>query len=356
MVNQIDIRFMKRCLQLAKKGLGNVAPNPMVGAVIVHENKIIGEGYHKKYGESHAEPNAIKSVKNKSLLAESTIYVSLEPCNHFGNTPPCADLILKTKFKRVVIANTDPNPKVNGSGIHKLEEDGIEITTGILENEGHKLNRRFFKTQIEKRPYIILKWAQTINGFIDSLNKSPLQISNNQNKQLVHSWRAQEDGILIGAQTFINDSPSLNTRNITGKSPTPILLLTKKLKLDYTLWKAKKQFIIIAPEHPSNMPRNAKWIPLRHSLNDSISELLNYNISSILVEGGGKTHQSFITKNLWDETRITKGKFSIESGIKAAKWGLKTPSFEVDQHDNVVDYFFNDGVNDQISRKNVGHD
>jgi diaminohydroxyphosphoribosylaminopyrimidine deaminase/5-amino-6-(5-phosphoribosylamino)uracil reductase len=345
MVNQFDIRFMKRCFQLAEKGMGNVAPNPLVGAVIVHDNKIIGEGYHKKYGASHAEPIAINSVENKSLLTDSTIYISLEPCNHFGNTPPCADLILKTKFKRVVIANTDPNPKVNGSGIQKLKEAGIEITTGILENEGKLLNRRFFKTQIEKRPYIILKWAQTINGFIDSLDKTPLQISNDQNRQLVHSWRAQEDGILIGAQTFINDSPSLNTRNITGKSPTPILLLTKKLKLDYTLWKAKKQFIIIAPEQPSNMPRNAKWIPLRHSLNDSISELLNYNISSILVEGGGKTHQSFITENLWDETRITKGEFAIESGIKAAKWGLKTPSFGVDQKDNIVRYFFNEGEN-----------
>jgi len=345
MVNQTDIRFMKRCLQLAEKGLGNVSPNPMVGAVIVHENKIIGEGYHKKYGESHAEPNAIKSVENKSLLAESTIYVSLEPCNHFGNTPPCADLILNTKFKRIVIANTDPNPKVNGSGIHKLKEAGIEITTGVLENEGRILNRRFFKTQIEKRPYIILKWAQTINGFIDSLDISPLQISNNQNKQLVHNWRAQEDGILIGAQTFINDSPSLNTRNVAGKSPTPILLLTKNSELDYTLWKDKKQFIVIAPEQPVTLPGNAKWIQLKPSLSASISELLNYNITSILVEGGGKTHQSFITENLWDETRITKGKIAIESGIKAAKWGLKTPSFEVDQNDNVVDYFFNDGRN-----------
>ncbi len=344
MVNQFDIRFMKRCFQLAKKGIGNVAPNPLVGAVIVHDNKIIGEGYHKKYGASHAEPIAINSVENKSLLTNSTIYVSLEPCNHFGNTPPCADLILKTKFKRVVIANTDPNPKVNGSGIQKLKEAGIEITTGILENEGRVINRRFFKTQIEKRPYIILKWAQTINGFIDSLDKTPLQISNDQNKQLGHNWRAQEDGILIGAQTFINDSPSLNTRHFEGKSPIPILLLTHNLELDYTLWKDKKHFIIIAPEKPRILPKNAKWIKLQPLFSDSISELLNYNITSILVEGGSKTHQRFIAKNLWDEMRITESKLSIKSGIKSAQFGLKKPSFELQQNNNIVRYFLNNSL------------
>ena len=341
MEKDLDIQFMRRCFQLAEKGLGNTAPNPLVGAVIVYQNTIIGEGYHKKYGQSHAEPNAIKSVKNKHLLSDSTLYVNLEPCNHFGNTPPCADLIVENKFKRVVIANTDPNPKVNGSGIQKLKDAGIKITTGVLELEGNRLNRRFFIAQTKKRPYIILKWAQSSNGFIDALDDSPLQISNSRNQQLVHNWRSQEDGILVGAQTFIKDAPSLNTRHIHGKSPIPILLVTKDTELNFTLWRDTRKLLVIAPTKPTALPENTIWIALKPILSDTISELLKFNINSILIEGGSKTHQYFIDENLWDELRVSKSKMTIKTGIKAASWGQQTASFETVQNDNVVNYFFN---------------
>ncbi|MFI5142155.1 MAG: bifunctional diaminohydroxyphosphoribosylaminopyrimidine deaminase/5-amino-6-(5-phosphoribosylamino)uracil reductase RibD, partial [Bacteroidia bacterium] len=228
-------QYMQRCLELAEKGLGNVASNPMVGCVIVHNNVIIGEGYHQKYGEAHAEVNAIASVVNKNLLAESTVFVSLEPCSHHGKTPPCSDLLIEHKVKRVVIACLDTNPLVAGKGIAKLRNAGIELFTGVLEKEARELNKRFFTYHEKKRPYIILKWAQTKDGFISKLPpfiREENWITNNESKKLVHTWRAQEQAILVGTTTALLDNPALTVRLTEGKSPIRILI-DKELKVPF---------------------------------------------------------------------------------------------------------------------------
>ena len=219
-----DIQFMHRCLQLAKLGGGNVAPNPMVGSVIVHQGRIIGEGYHKRYGEAHAEPNAISSVKDRELLKESVLYVNLEPCSHFGKTPPCSNLIVSSGIPKVVIGTTDPNPKVSGRGIAILRAAGVEVTVGVLEDACRSLNKRFFVFQEEKRPFILLKWAQTRDGYMDHLrtieNPGPLQISNHITMQLTHKMRSENQSILVSTNTVVMDNPSLTVRNWPGKSPT----------------------------------------------------------------------------------------------------------------------------------------
>jgi diaminohydroxyphosphoribosylaminopyrimidine deaminase / 5-amino-6-(5-phosphoribosylamino)uracil reductase len=224
-----DEKYMLRCLELAKLGGVNVAPNPMVGAVIVHQDKIIGEGYHSVYGEAHAEVNAINSVQNKTILAESTIYVSLEPCAHFGKTPPCSDLIIHHNFKKVVVGCIDPFAEVAGKGIEKLRNADIEVRVGVLEEECIKLNKRFFTFHKEKRPYVTLKWAQTKDGFIDinrekNKSKGIQWISSPESKVLVHTWRAEEQAILVGKNTVLNDNPSLTVRQITGKNPIRVVL------------------------------------------------------------------------------------------------------------------------------------
>ncbi len=315
-----DIRFMKRCFQLARKGLGNTSPNPLVGAVIVHEGVIIGEGYHKKYGGPHAEPNAIASVQDPSLLSQSTLYVNLEPCNHFGKTPPCADLLVQHNIQRVVICNTDPNPQVNGSGIEKLKKAGITVTTGVLEAEGKALNHRFFSVLQKKRPYIILKWAQTANGYLNhakNQQQQPLQISSETNKQLVHSWRAKEDAILIGARTYLNDAPFLNTREVMGKSPTPIVWSTRSADMDFSNWSDKKQFILISEKEPEIKPHNMKWIELERDVSKTLQSICALGIQSILIEGGSKTLSDFIEHQQWDEARVYQSTSPIGAGVSA---------------------------------------
>ncbi|HZH70213.1 MAG TPA: bifunctional diaminohydroxyphosphoribosylaminopyrimidine deaminase/5-amino-6-(5-phosphoribosylamino)uracil reductase RibD, partial [Flavobacteriaceae bacterium] len=221
-------KYMQRALFLAQKGRFTTSPNPRVGAVIVHKNKIIGEGYHRQFGEAHAEPNAVASVKDKSLLAESTLYVTLEPCSHHGKTPPCVDLILKHKIPEVFIASKDPFEKVNGSGIEKLREAGVNVKIGLLEKEALELNKRFFTFHQKKRPYIILKWAETADGFIGRLQSDPKKedswITSAESKQLVHLWRAEEDGILVGSNTALADRPQLDCREVFGKNPLRILI------------------------------------------------------------------------------------------------------------------------------------
>src|SRR5699024_7490427 len=224
---QSDDFYMKRCLQLAENGLGTTYPNPLVGCVIVWKDHIIGEGWHRKSGEPHAEVNAINSVKDKSKLREATLYVNLEPCSHYGKTPPCSDLIIEKELKRVVVGSTDPNPKVAGRGIAKLRQAGIEVATNCLETESQYLNRRFFTFQQQKRPYIILKWAQTRDGFIapeTQTSGKPFWITNPYSKQLVHKWRSEEEGILVGRKTAIKDNPQLNVRLWTGQNPTRVLI------------------------------------------------------------------------------------------------------------------------------------
>lgn len=308
--------YMRRCFQLAQKGQGNVAPNPLVGAVIVHNGKIIGEGYHRKYGLEHAEPNAIKSVRDKSLLSQSTLFVNLEPCNHYGKTPPCSDLIVKHKIPKVVVCNVDPNPQVSGSGIEKLRSNGIEVVSGILEKEGWFLNRRFFTTQIEKRPYLILKWAQTSNGYVDivrSPESSPLKISNDQNKRLVHKWRSEEDSILVGHKTVLMDNPSLSTRFFYGKNAKRVVLSSEEhIPNSLNVKDASVATFFLTDVINSTHPNKTQ------NTNNQLTKLLKEGIQSIIIEGGPNTHQRFLSQGLWDEVRVTISDQVIPAGISAA--------------------------------------
>lgn len=310
---------MYRCIQLAKLGSGSVAPNPMVGAVLVYENKIIGEGYHKKYGGPHAEVDCINSVeeKNKPLIEKSTIYVSLEPCSHHGKTPPCADLIIKNKIKKVVVGCTDVYKEVAGKGIQRLKEAGVEVVTGVLENESTELNKRFFGFHQKNRPYIILKWAQSANGKIGSLQER-IFISNDYSNRLVHKWRSEEAAIVIGTRTALNDDPLLTNRYWEGKSPVRIVI-DKELKLPLTLkiFNGDAQTIIFNSSRNSR-EENCKYIKLdpENFLEGMIQALYDLEIQSMLVEGGRLTLQSFIDAGLWDEARvITNEELIIENGI-----------------------------------------
>lgn len=316
--------YMNRCLELAQNGFGTTSPNPMVGAVIVYDGKIIGEGWHRKSGEPHAEPNAINSVKNKELLKESTIYVSLEPCSHFGKTPPCTDLIIENKIPNVVIGIMDPFAKVCGNGISKLKQFGHNVTVGVLKNKCEEINKRFFTFQKENRPYIILKWAETKDGFIDIIRNEntenkPTWISNKYSQQLVHKWRSEEDAILVGTNTAINDNPKLDTRSWSGKNPTRVVL-DKSLRIpqDYNLYNDDIKTIIIT-EKTSENTNNTFYETINFSsktfIDEIISVLIKHEIQSIIIEGGKQTLQSFIDSEKWDEARIFIGKNSFTSGI-----------------------------------------
>ncbi len=291
-------QWMKRCIELAQMGLGKVQPNPMVGAVIVCEDEIIGEGYHQQYGSAHAEINAINSVKNTSLLKKSTIFVSLEPCSHFGKTPPCADQLIKLGFPKVVIGATDPHDKVNGKGIEKMKNAGIEVVTGILESECEELNRRFFTFHLKKRPYIILKWAETADGYMDIDRSQPVHnywITNEELRVITHKWRGEEDAILIGYQTYLNDKPQLTNRLFIGKNP--------------------KRYIM------ADLDRKTLEIPnfslLSNQLKPALETLYNDKIQSVIVEGGRKTLELFIKNNCWDEARVLVGNQSWGRGLPA---------------------------------------
>ena len=319
---------MKRCLELAQNGLGTTSPNPMVGAVIVHNDVIIGEGWHRKAGEPHAEPNAINSVKNPELLKESTIYVSLEPCSHFGKTPPCTDLILEKGIPNVVIGIMDPFAKVCGNGINKLKQHGRNVTVGVLEKECEAINKRFFTFQKENRPYIILKWAETRDGFIDIIRdknseNKPTWISNKYSQQLVHKWRNEEDAILVGTNTAIKDNPKLNTRSWTGKNPVRVVLdRTLRIPANYSLFDDSVKTIIITEASKENT-KNTFYETVDFStekfINNLMAVLVKHQIQSIIIEGGNKTLQTFINANIWDEARIFIGQNSFYSGIKAPK-------------------------------------
>ena len=316
-----DEQYMSRCLQLAKLGAGYVAPNPLVGAVLVYEDKIIGEGYHQKYGEAHAEVNCINNVseENKFLIEKGTLYVSLEPCSHFGKTPPCTDLIIKNKIKKVVIGCKDIYKEVSGTGIQRLQNAGVEVITGILENECIQLNKRFFTFHQKFRPYIILKWAQTVNGKIGSAEKRIL-ISNEYSKRLVHKWRSEETAILIGTNTALQDDPLLTTRLWQGENAIRIVI-DKDLKLPLAL----KLFNTDAKTFIYNLAKNSTeenlvYIKLENEnfIDQMIQSLFEMNIQSVMIEGGAKTLQSFIDEGLWDEARvITNEELIMENGIAA---------------------------------------
>ncbi|MEO9004999.1 MAG: bifunctional diaminohydroxyphosphoribosylaminopyrimidine deaminase/5-amino-6-(5-phosphoribosylamino)uracil reductase RibD, partial [Ginsengibacter sp.] len=305
-------------------GMGYVAPNPMVGALLVYEQKVIGEGFHKKYGESHAEVNCIKSVnaENKSLIERSTMYVSLEPCSHYGKTPPCADLILENKINRVVIGCKDINEKVSGRGIRKLQEAGVNVVTGILEKECVELNKRFFTFHQKKRSYVILKWAQTADRKIGSENEKRVFISSEYSNRLVHKWRSEEAAIMVGTHTAIKDNPSLTTRLWRGKNPMRIVI-DKNLKLPLTLnlFDAESSTIVVNTIKDSS-EKNIRYIKIDDGnlLDQMLKQLYESEVQSILVEGGTKTLQSFIDKGFWDEARIiTNEKMSLGKGIDSPK-------------------------------------
>ena len=312
-------KYMRRCFDLALLGRGNVSPNPKVGAVIVYNDQIIGEGYHKKYGQSHAEVNAIASVEDKNLLKESTIYVNLEPCCHWGKTPPCANLIIESKIKRCVISNKDINPKVYGGGIKLLQDNGIEVISGVLEEEGLFLNRRFFTNQKEKRPYVILKYAQTLDGFIAPEEKGGW-ISNNAMKVWVHKQRTEEDAIMVGYNTVLSDNPQLNVRHYSGRNPKRVVY-DKYLTLskDKNVFDNSQETFILNYVKEGREENNV-FLKLNEDkpfVEQALERLYEQKICSIVVEGGEKTLNKFLEANLWDEANVIVGEKNFGKGVKA---------------------------------------
>lgn len=316
---------MARCLELAKRGFGNTYPNPMVGSVIVYNGKIIGEGFHHKAGEPHAEVNAINSVKDKSLLANSTLYVNLEPCAHYGKTPPCSLLIIQNNIPRVVIGCTDSFSEVSGKGIAMMKEKGIEINVGVLEQESREINKRFFTFHEKKRPYVILKWAETKDGFIDISRQKdeygqPTWITNDIARKLVHKWRSEEESILVGTNTAIKDNPSLNVRDWYGSDPVRILI-DKQLKVpdNYNILNGRVKTIVFTEKEKQNSKNNifAKVDFEINGIKNMLNELFKNNIQSVIIEGGRMVLQSFIDENIWDEARCFVGDVYFKNGIKA---------------------------------------
>lgn len=308
---------MHRCIFLAQKGKGTTSPNPMVGAVIVYNDRIIGEGYHKAYGEPHAEVNAINSVQDKELLKKSTLYVSLEPCSHFGKTPPCAHLIVEKNIPRVVIGSFDPNPLVAGKGIEYLRAHNVDVIEGICEEECDELNKKFMTFHKAKRLYIILKWAESKDGFIDNAGKSA-QISCDESRVLVHQIRAENDAILVGGRTVIVDDPSLTVRHVSGKNPTRVILTNSiELNPDLKILDDQAHTLILNPDSNSEKGTN-KFISVNVNDPDAVAQVLyEENISSVIVEGGAETLQRFIDSELWDEALILQSPNSLHQGTKA---------------------------------------
>lgn len=341
---------MRRCLELAKNGLGTTYPNPMVGSVIVCDDKIIGEGWHKKSGEPHAEVNAVNSVRDKSLLKRSTIYVSLEPCSHFGKTPPCCDLIIENKIPNVVVGTVDSNVKVAGNGIRKLIEAGATVTVGLLQNECKELNKRFFTFHEKKRPYVILKWAETLDGFIapskilrKALNdneQKPVWITNQYSRQLVHKWRSEEQAILVGTQTAIDDNPTLDVRNWTGKNPVRIVLdQNNRIPKDSHVFDNQVKTIVLSAVPKTINEENTIFekINFKQNLAEQILIVLyKHQIQSVIIEGGAQTLQTFIDENLWDEARVFIGIQNFESGIKAPILSLNNMEKQIIYNDKLL--------------------
>lgn len=334
--------YMKRCFDLAQKGLKSVAPNPMVGCVIVANGKIIGEGYHIKYGKAHAEVNAINQVKDKTLLKKATLYVSLEPCTHFGKTPPCSDLIIKYQIPNVIIGCIDPFAAVAGKGVERLRKSGVNVKVGVLEQQALALNKRFFTFHEKKRPYIILKWAETQDGFIDVIrtNETPKinWITSPKTKQLTDTWRSQEMAILVGKNTVLNDNPKLTVRTILGKSPIRLIIdkeneLSKSLNIF-----DQSQKTVVFNSVISQNKNNLEFvkIPFKDSVKEILDWLYTQEILSVLVEGGAYTIQQFIDNGFWDEARIYKGEVYFNEGIKSPLLNKKKQQLE---------YYGNDQIN-----------
>lgn len=313
-------------MQIAKNGIGTTRPNPSVGAVVVYQDKIIGEGFTSSYGKNHAEVNAINSVLNKELLKEATIYVTLEPCAHFGKTPPCADLIVKHQLKNVVIGCVDSNTLVAGKGIERLEKAGINVITGVLEIECREHHKRFFCVQDKKRPFVVLKWAETKDGFIAPKTKheqKPVWITNTYSQQLVHKWRSEEHAILVGTNTVIADNPKLNVRTWSGNNPIRIVL-DKSLRISNkaAIFDKSVKTIVFTEKEDCQLETSRELIfeqiDFSKNVASQICEVLQkHKIQSVIIEGGSQTLQTFIDENLWDEARVFVGGTEFEEGVKS---------------------------------------
>ncbi len=315
---------MRRCFELARKGLGMTQSNPLVGAVLVHDDRIIGEGYHHEFGGPHAEVIAIRSVKDPSLLSQSTLYCNLEPCSHHGKTPPCSMLITQKGIRRVVVSNGDPFPSVNGQGLRHLEDSGVEVETACLEEEGFHLNRRFFHYINYRRPYVILKWAQTADGFIDlerepGDREGPRWISNELCRTLVHKWRSEESAIMIGTNTVLTDNPRLNIRRWSGSNPVRITLDRRGRLPDNAHMLDGTQETLVFTGVDRNYAGKIRIVHAdpSYTLVDVMEELYDQQLTSVFVEGGAQLHNSFLSTGLWDEARVFKGKMSFSQGVKA---------------------------------------
>lgn len=334
--------YIRRCVELAQKAIGNTYPNPLVGSVIVHNDKIIGEGYHHKAGENHAEINAINSVEDKSLIPESTIYVSLEPCAHYGKTPPCALKIVELGFKKVVIGAMDSHDKVNGKGKKIIQDAGIEVITGVLEQGCIDVNKRFFTFHEKKRPFIILKWAESGDGFMDKDFK-PTKISNSFTKQFVHQLRNNEHSILIGTMTALRDNPSLTTREIVGRNPTRILIdIDLKVPINFNIYNKEAETLVFNSVKEGE-EGNIQFIKTSREnfIENMLKKLHELQIQSIIIEGGGLVLQQFIDANLWDEAIVIKNpNLILENGTKAPKFNHKS-SEDQDFKDNIIEFHRN---------------
>ena len=321
----IHEKYMLRCLELASKGLGKTRSNPLVGAVIVFKNQIIGEGYHYKFGGAHAEVNAINSVKNKNQLRNSTLYVNLEPCNHHGKTPPCSHLIRDVQIPKVIIGSSDPNPLVSGRGISFLADEGIEIISGILESECRFLNRRFYTFHEKRRPYIILKWARTKDNYLDNRETGdsenlPLRISGDLSRILVHKWRAEEMAIMVGSNTVNMDDPSLTVRYWTGDNPIRITFLRKSRIRDGLKIMNDRHKTIVYTRGKNLIKNNVEYVSLHGKSafpDETLADLYNRDILTIIVEGGKELLEIFMKRDLWDEARIITGNIFAGKGLHA---------------------------------------
>lgn len=319
---------MRRCIQLARIGLGTTYPNPMVGSVIVHNDRIIGEGWHRKAGEPHAEVRAVQSVTDASLLKEATLYVSLEPCSHFGRTPPCCDLILAHDIPNIVVGTTDTFSKVAGEGIRRLREAGRNVVVGVLEAECRDLNRRFFTFHEQKRPYVILKWAQSADGFMTPSQRTvrrPVWIAGPTTRQLVHKWRTEEAAILVGTQTVVDDNPQLDARFWKGNSPLRFVLdRNGRLPHDSAVLKDGNPTVVFTSERKTDDPHvRYEQIPFINPVQEILEAAYRMDIQSIIIEGGGKTLQSFIDAGLWNEARVITGRYNMAYGLPAPQLVLR---------------------------------
>ncbi len=324
-IQEIHEKYMRRCLELATRGRGYVAPNPMVGAVLVCDDKIIGEGYHQKYGEAHAEPNAIAAVKDSSLMNKSTLYVNLEPCSHFGKTPPCAQLIIDQKISRVIVGGKDPYPEVSGRGIQMMRDAGVEVLTDVLKKECEELNKRFLTFNIRKRPYVILKWAQSADGFLDNLRipgdgKEAVHFSSAYTRMLLHKRRSEEAAIMVGTRTALLDNPSLTVRYWQGKNPLRIVI-DKDLRIppDFHLFDNQPHTWIFTAKEKENTSYNHYYIlDFEEEILPQIMDMLyQQKIQSLIVEGGAVLLESFLSAGLWDEIIVETVPMCLQTGVKA---------------------------------------